>query len=586
MNYNSSFVQITLIIIFITLLGCESTPVTSDSHLSVDYLASSESTLPRNHIIFDINTLTSGDRHSCTLKNSEIFCWGETGYFDHDYGPEVLKPPKLVNPTLFTSSDYTNCATDDSGFKCWGRFGETLTNNAPLLSNIKQLSLGRGHVCAIHDNSVTCWGDNRYSQLETPLLNSPTQISSLGFNNCVIDRETVKCWGATAEMQMIPPLTNPRQISVGWGFACALHEGGVSCWGSDFNSVVFKVPKLIDPIHISASTDHVCVIETNGVKCWGNSQYGKTIPPKLLKPRHLSSGGNHTCATDDTGIVCWGLDYYAKSTPPRLISPTELTASNERTCAIEDNSNVICWGYEEVGNFSLPRIPLLPPNSSFINPTKISLGEIDTCVLDDLGVGCLGSGLSISTDLLLNPIKISSGISHACALDELGVICSGIGYVTTREPDPGLGKALLIDSEWEDTCVIYEQGSKCLSYSLIWGPKVLPLLESPREFEMNYFFSCAIDNRGVYCWGRNGDQVIPGLINPRSLSVYDKLACVIDDSGLVCWDEYYNKITNLHTYTNPNQVAVGKDYFCVLDDLGVSCWSKYPAPDFVRWYEL
>lgn len=240
MKTNSRFYGscILFIALLATLIGCENRPATNNVHLDKKD-ESILNDLSRSHLLLDISALTSGDRYSCTLNNAKIYCWGETGYFEHDYGPEVLLPPPLINPTLFVSSDYTNCALHDAGLQCWGRYGSILNETAPSLANIKQLSLGRSHACALHGNTVTCWGDNTFSQLNTPTLSDPSQISSLGNNNCVIDNNNIVCWGSSIEVSQVPAMVNPKQVTVGWGFACALHDGGVKCWGDNVFSEVF-----------------------------------------------------------------------------------------------------------------------------------------------------------------------------------------------------------------------------------------------------------------------------------------------------------------------------------------------------------
>ncbi|MEZ5435084.1 MAG: hypothetical protein R3E67_00150 [Pseudomonadales bacterium] len=73
---------------------------------------------------------------------------------------------------------------------------------------------------------------------------------------------------------------------------------------------------------------------------------------------------------------------------------------------------------------------------------------------------------------------------------------------------------------------------------------------NPRQITAGNHHSCALDERGVVCWGdtyfdeaeRNPDvmknyktRVVPLLQNPRQISAGFDHTCAIDDTGVVCW---------------------------------------------------
>ncbi len=61
---------------------------------------------------------------------------------------------------------------------------------------------------------------------------------------CQIANGTVHCQTVPAtqiRVGNVPALKNPRLLSSGSGFACAVDDDGVSCWGNDYREQL-KVP--------------------------------------------------------------------------------------------------------------------------------------------------------------------------------------------------------------------------------------------------------------------------------------------------------------------------------------------------------
>ena len=59
----------------------------------------------------------------------------------------------------------------------------------------------------------------------------------------------------------------------------------------------------------------------------------------------------------------------------------------------------------------------------------------------------------------------------------------------------------------------------------------------PTDVSVGYEHTCALDDSGVQCWGKNsqGQFDVPVLDNPKQVSVGGNYSCAEDATGLVCW---------------------------------------------------
>jgi len=62
-------------------------------------------------------------------------------------------------------------------------------------------------------------------------------------------------------------------------------------------------------------------------------------------------------------------------------------------------------------------------------------------------------------------------------------------------------------------------------------------LSNPTQVSAGSSHSCALDDTGVVCWGRNdyGETDVPLLSNPTQVSAGSSHSCALDDTGVVCW---------------------------------------------------
>ena len=323
------------------------------------------------------------------------------------------------------------------------------------------------------------------------------------------------------------PLVADRMISAGSHHACALDDVGVKCWGAigqDYGQI--NVPALNDASSVSAGAYHSCAIDDDGVKCWGANFDGQlNVPGGLINPTHISAGERHNCVLDDNGVSCWGageegesgVEDFGQSDVPDLIDPRAVSAGKFHSCAL-DATGAVCWGNDEYGQIA---------EQALLNPTSISAGSWHSCAIDDSGVVCWGWGPgAVTPPDLIKPVAVSAGDYHTCALDNTGfaleVVCWGDNVAGETDAPDNLSNPVMVDAA----------GNR---------------------------FSCAMDDNGVQCWGRNDNT----QLNVASLS-YD-----LDRDGLFDADEIIGG-------TDPANVDSDEDG--LVDGAGgIVLLSSYPA---------
>lgn len=286
------------------------------------------------------------------------------------------------------------------------------------MTNPTAIAAGAYHTCAIDDGDVVCWGagkentntDYEFGQNIVPDdLSNPTQISAGDAQTCILDDNGVRCWGLAINIEFYQasdfPLsddlsrpddtTNPTVVAAGYGVGCLLESDGAMCWGEplipDQNRIYFqdvetKLDIRIDlnyPTAISIGFLHACALHDGGLSCWENydtpfmihapplgsvitdsdraNLYLEIIPKTLSNPSAIAAGALHTCVIDDNGVTCWeeimysviGFDSESLSVPSESVpsesvpsdiqNPKEITAGYNHTCVVDD-SGVICWG--------------------------------------------------------------------------------------------------------------------------------------------------------------------------------------------------------------------------------------------------
>lgn len=139
----------------------------------------------------------------------------------------------------------------------------------PDITDAIAVSAGGYHTCALRqDNTVACWGNNRYGQL--------------GNGNIGND-------ASTTQPVKVAGIDDAIAVSAGRWNTCALHkDSSISCWGQNYRGesswsargrmqpTAVKVGNLSDAIAVSAGGDHACALHEDAtISYWGNNEKGK-----------------------------------------------------------------------------------------------------------------------------------------------------------------------------------------------------------------------------------------------------------------------------------------------------------------------
>jgi len=265
----------------------------------------------------------------------------------------------------------------------------------PMIDGPPELfgSFGNGHVCERSaDDSIVCWGNNRYQQAEPPSTDHVQTFNQVtfididvdGWHSCALMSDgSPLCWGFDSDGQASPPAGPFIQINAGTSHTCAVTlEGQVQCWGDSF---LGKTTPPEDQLfwEVSAGSSHSCGLSrSNHALCWGSDFYGQVAAPEEETFVHISVGSIHSCGLKASGeVLCWGNNDYGQSRAPDLLF-SAIDAGGYHTCGITQADNqMVCWGLDSKGQAS-------PPSGRFI---RVRTGFLNTCgTQSDCTVRCWG----------------------------------------------------------------------------------------------------------------------------------------------------------------------------------------------------
>lgn len=548
--------------------------------------------------------LAAGEIHTCAVDDSkQITCWG---YID--------PPPTVSNPRMLAGGNGVNsaCALDDTGVVCWGT--SSAFARQPELMAPSYIAMASGYVCAIDNGQVVCWSsgsNDRNGITRPPVLSNPIMVAVGGGAACAIDDNGLTCWGGEYNdyhnHANPPPLVNPTFVANNSYHSCAIDDSGAVCWGrQDWG--MSDAPPLSNPTKLALGKHHSCAIDDTGVVCWGSNNAGQTDVPPLSNPVEIIAGRNHTCALDDTGVVCWGIEtygtYYGESDVPDLdfdkdqdgiqddedpypLYPgqpldtdgdglPDMYETNTGVFVSETDTGTDPNNPDSDGDSIPDKLDILPGRSPFRADYIVSAGYEHTCILNEGQVICSGSNVFGESTVppLSNPVAVEAGKNNTCAIDDTGLVCWGRD---TYASVPGTPTQISLHGH---LCALSDDGNVyCRGPINFFGQLTVPALVNPRMVSAGAFHSCALDDTGVVCWGRNdtGQTDVPVLTNPVYVDASESRTCALDDSGLVCWGKSWSGVSgaqDVPVLSNVQMFTEDYDNGCGIDDAGVSCWGS------------
>lgn len=279
-------------------------------------------------------TVAAGDDSACGLTTgSRVLCWGfnDTGQMGRGGGFNTVDNPALP----------------------------VLTSAAVELANVRSVSMGRYHACAIATGGVYCWGANAAGQAGI----GSTSVS-VGFASLLT--------GASPG--------DAKQLALGSNFSCGVFDDNVYCWGSRANGAIGDGGAVT-----GNQLTPVAVKEPSG-------------PDDLNNVVAIAAGDFHACALlSSTEVVCWGAggsgqlgddNGYAdapRASPVRVVGggagvltgAVAIAAGRAHTCAVLSDASVACWGANNSGQLGIgPGMNQPTPRLVRCDGTDLSCGPV------------------------------------------------------------------------------------------------------------------------------------------------------------------------------------------------------------------
>ncbi len=362
--------------------------------------------------------------HTCVLKvDGTVWCWGRNDYGQVGNGTTTnFSTPVNVfsQATAVYVGWYHTCALKNDGtLWCWGRNDSGQFGNGGSTSQtvptevyaaltgaaVTSAAPGASHTCAILPNGTAqCTGDNTEGELGNPASGA----GSLSWAN--------------VDVSQISGSTTFTLLDSGFETTCGVLSGGaLYCWGynsfgqlgtsTNLGTYLARPSARVSfsgvPFVISAGNVHVCAVDDIGEPwCWGKNDYGQLgIGSRDSNPhpspsqvtiatgtsvQTISAGFVHSCALGtDSNVYCWGANDLGQAGTGTACSPAPcgpttgtqvaglsasavlVVAGGSHSCAATRAGKVWCWGnnaFGEIGNGSSTSVIPAPAQVSITCP--------------------------------------------------------------------------------------------------------------------------------------------------------------------------------------------------------------------------
>ncbi len=235
--------------------------------------------------------------------------------------------------------------------------------------DIRDLSTGSAHACAVVEYAAKCWGNNASGQLGNGSSSTSTQPVSVytrsSYDESVKDycRNGVdiggNCIGFGAQWvyktvnRPASPLHNKTvtKISAGLYHTCAVANARAFCWGNGGNGrlgigssedqsrpVAVAISGALrdkEVVDIAAGSNFTCALATDGtVACWGDNADGQL------------GTGNRTASNVPVAVSMAGGSALQNDKAKKLSVVSSFDDPTTRTmCVVTRSDQAVCWGH-------------------------------------------------------------------------------------------------------------------------------------------------------------------------------------------------------------------------------------------------
>lgn len=400
--------------------------------------------------------------HTCAItKQNEMYCWGKntygqlgTGGTDSENSPVRFASDSKVK-SIITGFSESCGVTFDNQLVCSGRnfggiFGSETRRSTlvPVTSNLDitltNLDFEGSVACGLEERTgdLYCYGSSlnqvEKRRFEPYTFNQTYRNVTIGLGNvCGVHNDSHYCLGDNSNFQLgqdnISSTNQPTKIDVNYTLAnvrglarsyCGIRQNDnkTVCWGDnsdgqlgDGTEMDSATPVLVDTniefTDVQASTRHACGLSKEGkVYCWGHNEFrqfgdGSTSSSntpvlsannEAFDKIEINYFGGCGMRANTSKLRCWGSNPYGevgdgstsgRSTPVNIVGNhdyVDFWAGRWHNCGKRTDNKTYCWGYNSRGQ------------------------------LGDGSTSNRNSPREVNTDIKIQQMGL--GVSHTCAI--------------------------------------------------------------------------------------------------------------------------------------------------------------------------